>query len=200
MRPRRDSQAWETGGKRARHDGEDGEVASQGIEAVAGYAERAWGRISPPFSVISEPPKARADPSSEGCKDAKALRQFSGRMWAYSVFLRTPEPPEARTGSLGEISEEGGTPTPLTALTRGQREVLRAHLSGKGLIFGIIDFANPKLPEASAGFLGEECGTDGIPHPRAGQGRRAASPLTPDLVIFTNPNPPEAYARTLGEG
>ena len=92
---------------------------------------------------------------------AQALRQFSGRMWAYSgsyccctrtppellqechadlvcqVFLRTPEPPEARTGSLGEISEEGGTPTPLTALTRGQREVLRAHLSGKGLIFGV---------------------------------------------------------------
>ncbi|KAL1757968.1 hypothetical protein FB107DRAFT_272399 [Schizophyllum commune] len=174
MRPRRDSQAWETGGKRARHDGEDGEVASQGIEAVADYAERAWGRISPPFSVISEPPKARADPSSEGCKDAK-------------VFLRTPEPPEARTGSLGEISEEGGTPTPLTALTRGQREVLRAHLSGKGLIFGIFDFADPKLPEASAGFLGEECGTDGIPHPRAGQGRRAASPLTPDLNSAIRP-------------
>lgn len=51
MRPRRDSQAWETGGKRARHDGEDGEVASQGIEAVAGYAERAWGRISPVRSL-----------------------------------------------------------------------------------------------------------------------------------------------------
>ncbi|KAL1708906.1 hypothetical protein EV121DRAFT_287155 [Schizophyllum commune] len=151
-------------------------------------------------SCEPEPPEARADPSSEGCKDAKALRQFSGRMWVYSVFLRAPEPPEARTGSLGEISEEGGTPTPLTALTRGQREVLRAHLSGKGLIFGIFDFADPKLPEASAGFLGEECGTDGIPRPRAGQGRRAASPLTPDLVIFTNPNPPEACARTLGEG
>ncbi|KAL1700636.1 hypothetical protein EV121DRAFT_295011 [Schizophyllum commune] len=137
-------------------------------------------RALPVFSCEPEPPEARADPSSEGCKDAKALRQFSGRMWAYSVFLRTPEPPEARTGSLGEISEEGSTPAPLTALTR--------------------DFADPKLPEASAGFLGEECGTDGIPHPRAGQGRRAASPLTPDLVIFTNPKPPEACARTLGEG
>ena len=53
-------------------------------------------------------------------------------------ILAIPKSPEARAGSLGEISEEGGTPTPLTALTRGQREVLRAHFSGKGLIFGVL--------------------------------------------------------------
>ncbi|KAI5833624.1 hypothetical protein K523DRAFT_342380 [Schizophyllum commune Tattone D] len=168
MRPRRDSQAWETGGKRAR-------AHTPRVRKT---------KVKGPFTLT--PHSRRLCGSSRG--ECGRIR------W---VFLRTPEPPEARTGSLGEISEEGGTPAPLTALTRGQREVLRAHLSGKGLIF---DFADPKLPEASAGFLGEECGTDGIPHPRAGQGRRAASPLTPDLVIFSDSKPPEACARTLGEG
>ena len=57
-------------------------------------------------------------------------------------FLADPEPPEACVGSLGEISEEGGTPAPLTAFTRGQREVLRAHLSGEGLYLGALPCLN----------------------------------------------------------
>ncbi|KAL1749456.1 hypothetical protein FB107DRAFT_280746 [Schizophyllum commune] len=108
---------------------------------------------------------------------------------------------------------------PLTAFTRGQRQVLRAHK--KGLIIGI--FAEPEPPEACAGSLGEgrgrgrilltpeppqasagsldeECVRGGIPDPRAGQGGGAASPLTPVLVFFADPKPPEASARTLGEG
>ena len=54
----------------------------------------------------------------------------------FQVFLQTPKPPEARAGSLGDKSEEGGTSTPLPAFTRGQREVLRTHSFRKCLYFG----------------------------------------------------------------
>ena len=56
----------------------------------------------------------------------------------FTGIFAIPKPPEARAGFLGELSEEGGTPTPLTAFTQGQREVLRAQFSGKGLYFGVL--------------------------------------------------------------
>ncbi|KAL1684527.1 hypothetical protein GGG16DRAFT_106910 [Schizophyllum commune] len=98
-----------------------------------------------------------------------ALRQLPGRMWTSFGIFPNPKPPEARAGFLGEISGGGGTSTPLSAFTRGQREVLRTHSSrkSKGLYFAI--FVEPEPPEARAGSLGE------------GRGRASLAPdSTPD--------------------
>ncbi|KAL1712146.1 hypothetical protein EV715DRAFT_297345 [Schizophyllum commune] len=81
------------------------------------------------------------------------------------------EPPEPRAGFLGELIEEGGTPTPLTTFARDERQVLRAHR--KGLDVGI--FGEPEPPEACEEFLGEGRGRD-----------------------FADPKPPEASTGSLG--
>ncbi|KAL1729654.1 hypothetical protein EV714DRAFT_237341 [Schizophyllum commune] len=41
-------------GNRARHDGADGEVAGQGIEALVGDVDRAWTQIPPRIPVIPD--------------------------------------------------------------------------------------------------------------------------------------------------
>ncbi|KAL1674833.1 hypothetical protein EV122DRAFT_254254 [Schizophyllum commune] len=145
MRPARDSQAWETGG------------------SMLDTTARTDFSLSPTFQkgIFPRPRAAggtRAHPSSEKTEGSAAVL---GRLWAQLGIFADSRPPEARTGSLGEISDEGGTPTPLTAFTRGQREVLCAHLSRKGLCFGI--FGEPVPSEACAGSLGEERGRGRVP-------------------------------------
>ncbi|KAL1749815.1 hypothetical protein FB107DRAFT_280273 [Schizophyllum commune] len=175
------------------------------------------------FFCDPEPPEARVrTPRAKGAKVKAPFTLFplAQEVLGQFRFFADFEPPEARAGSLGEISEDGGTSTPLLAFTRGQREVLRTHSSRKGLYFVCAEPGPPEAcegslgegrgrgrilltlepPEASAGSLDEECGKGGIPDPRAGQAGGAASPLTPVLVIFADPKPPEASARTLGEG
>ncbi|KAL1671796.1 hypothetical protein EV122DRAFT_284585 [Schizophyllum commune] len=145
------------------------------------------------FSCGPEPPEARVraprarEPKVKGpfthtAHSRRLCGSSRGECGRNTVFFANLEPPEARAGSLGEISEGGGSPTPLTASTRGQRQVLRAHLSGKGLFFVS---AKPGLPEARAGTLGE------------GRGRGRV-PLAPLLMHFADPKLPEASAGTLG--
>ncbi|KAL1698827.1 hypothetical protein EV121DRAFT_217483, partial [Schizophyllum commune] len=211
IRPRRDSQAWETGG------------------SVLGATARSWGEKSGPLLAMPnesghrdhpEPPEARV--RTPRAKDTQVKGPFTlvrGCGLAVVSYCcprtppPTPKPPGARAGSLGEISEGGGTSTPLPAFTRGQREVLRTIRLGRAYISVSLsifvdprppeacagtldegrdrDFFDPKPPEASACSLGEGCERGGAPLPLArGKGG----------VIFADLQPPEACARTLGEG
>ncbi|KAL1754163.1 hypothetical protein FB107DRAFT_291839 [Schizophyllum commune] len=184
MRPDRDSRAWETRKsvlgttkRMASLRGKESRPSLAMPNALGnGYHRQTVGGIKI-FSCEPEPPEARV--RTPRAKDAKS--------------------PEARAGSLGEISEEGGTPTPLTAFTRSQRQVLRFHLSGNGLNFAF--FAGPKPPEACSRTLGEGCERGGVPLPTGtGPGRDAASLWMHILLILASPRPPEACTRTLGEG
>ncbi|KAL1711360.1 hypothetical protein EV715DRAFT_298212 [Schizophyllum commune] len=88
----------------------------------------------------------------------------------YFGISGVPEPPEACAGSLGDGRNRGRI------------------------------LPTPEPPEASAGSPDEEYGKGGIPHPRAGQGGGAASPLTPGLRFLLVSNRRRHARAPSGEG
>ncbi|KAL1685040.1 hypothetical protein GGG16DRAFT_129649 [Schizophyllum commune] len=188
MCPTRDSQAWETGGSRG---------ASRPSSAMQNEARDSYQRPEPPKACVRTPQAKDAKVKAPSTLTSHSRRLCGSSRGECGRIFANPKPPDVRAGFLGEISGGGGTSTPLSAVTRGQREVLRTHSSrkSKGLYFvvkymltpSLAIFVEPKPPEARAGSLGEGRGRGGVPlAPQGG----AASPLTPDL----------ACARTLGEG
>ncbi|KAL1671436.1 hypothetical protein EV122DRAFT_226583 [Schizophyllum commune] len=197
MHSARESQAWETGeivlgttARTARSRGKELRPSlAMSTEPGHRYCRHAPNTCSfDAHATVSfcdpEPPEACV--RTPRAKDAEGKGPFTltRDFGLISVSYRCPCTPPCvmkcdadspRAGFLGELIEEGGTPTPLTTFARDERQVLRAHR--KGLDIGI--FGEPEPPEAC-----EE---------------GAASPLTPDLVILSAPKLPEACTRS-GEG
>ncbi|KAL1724975.1 hypothetical protein EV714DRAFT_277979 [Schizophyllum commune] len=129
--------------------------------------------------VLLRPRAAGGTRAAPRAKDAKVKGPFfftphsRRRPWVrFGIFADT-KPPEASAGSLGKISEEGGTLTPLTAFTRV--------------------FADREPPKASAGSLGEGCG-GGAPSRSSEKVLCGREFMIREL--FASPKLPEACART----
>ncbi|KAI3998389.1 hypothetical protein K525DRAFT_275236 [Schizophyllum commune Loenen D] len=144
------------------------------------------------FSGDPEPPEARVrTPRARDTKEA--LGQFR--------YFRRPEPPEARAGSLGEISDDAFREPP----TAGGMRALPCRRTRKGHVILTLrhhelSLPTPSLRRRAREASGKDAKEVGHLHPRAGQEEGAACPRVHDMGVFDRPEPPEACTRTLGEG